>query len=51
MDAIRAIGGFGRLRADGWTIGAMAIASLISVPILAVIALALTPGENIWAHL
>ena len=51
MDASRAIGRIRRLRADGWTAGAMAIAILMAVPICAVIALALTPGENIWGHL
>ena len=51
MEASRAIAGFRRFKADGWTLGAVAIASLIAVPIFAVIALALTPAESIWGHL
>ncbi len=36
---------------DGWTAGTIVIAALATVPIFAVIYLALTPSENIWPHL
>ncbi|MEM7190015.1 MAG: iron ABC transporter permease [Pseudomonadota bacterium] len=40
-----------RLWPDGWTIGAVAIAALLLMPIAALIWLALFPVENIWPHL
>ncbi len=36
---------------NGWTMGAVAITALVSMPIFAVIFIALTPGDNIWGHL
>ena len=42
------------LRASGsglWSAGAVAIAGLIALPVLAVIWVALNPTENIWPHL
>ncbi|MBT3372819.1 MAG: iron ABC transporter permease [Rhodospirillaceae bacterium] len=36
---------------DGWTVATIVIAALATVPIFAVIYLALTPSENIWPHL
>ncbi len=44
-----AVGTFRRI--DGWTAGTVLIALAASVPIVAVIGLALTPGENVWGHL
>ncbi len=34
-----------------WTFGALAVAGLVLMPILAVVWLALTPDDNIWPHL
>ena len=34
-----------------WSVGAMLIATLVVLPILAVIWFALTPTDNIWPHL
>lgn len=39
------------LFADGWSLGAVAIAILVVSPIIAVFWMALTPEENIWPHL
>ncbi|MEM8842965.1 MAG: hypothetical protein AAGD47_14455 [Pseudomonadota bacterium] len=36
---------------DGWTIISIALASLLLMPIAAVVWLALFPTENIWPHL
>jgi iron(III) transport system permease protein len=36
---------------DVWSLGALAIAVLVLLPVAAVIWLALTPTENIWPHL
>jgi len=36
---------------DLWSAGALAIAGLVLVPILAVIWMAMNPSENIWPHL
>jgi iron(III) transport system permease protein len=36
---------------DGWTVGALVIAGLAVLPILAVILIAFTPGDDIWSHL
>jgi len=38
-------------RIDGWTLGTVLIALAASVPLVAVIWLALTPGESVWGHL
>lgn len=38
-------------RVDGWTAGAFLIAGLIAMPIVAVVALALAPSDDIWQHL
>jgi len=35
----------------GWTLGALAIAGLIVLPMVAVIVLALDPSDDIWPHL
>ncbi|WP_226782710.1 ABC transporter permease [Oceaniglobus trochenteri] len=40
-----------RRRPDPWSAGAMAIAALVLLPIVAVMVLALHPAENIWPHL
>ncbi|MGA1180368.1 MAG: iron ABC transporter permease, partial [Marivivens sp.] len=34
-----------------WSVGAMLIATLVVLPILAVIWFALTPKDNVWPHL
>ena len=36
---------------DPWSLGALAIAALVLLPILSVVWIALTPSENIWPHL
>ena len=36
---------------DLWSAGALAIAGLVLVPILAVVWMAMNPSENIWPHL
>lgn len=38
-------------RKDVWSLGAVAIAIMVFLPICAVIWIALTPAENIWPHL
>jgi iron(III) transport system permease protein len=40
-----------RLRVSPWSIGAVCIAVMVLIPIVAVIWFALTPTENIWPHL
>ena len=40
-----------RFRVDAWTAGTVVIAVLASIPIVAVIGLALTPHEEVWGHL
>ncbi len=40
-----------RSRVGGWTVGALLVAGLIAVPLLAVFYLALAPSEDIWPHL
>ena len=40
-----------RLQFDGWSLGAVAIAALVLMPVVAVIWLAFHPTENIWPHL
>ncbi|MEE4348439.1 MAG: iron ABC transporter permease [Paracoccaceae bacterium] len=34
-----------------WSLGALLIAAIVVMPILSVVWIALTPGENIWPHL
>ncbi len=34
-----------------WSIGTVLIAAAVTVPIVAVLAIALTPGDDIWSHL
>lgn len=36
---------------DAWSIGTVVVAILASVPVLAVLVFALTPGEDVWRHL
>ncbi|RMF37764.1 MAG: iron ABC transporter permease [Alphaproteobacteria bacterium] len=36
---------------DGWTVGALVIALIVAVPLVAVIGIAFFPRENIWPHL
>lgn len=38
-------------RIDGWTIGALAVAGLVALPVLAVLLLAFRPSGDVWAHL
>ncbi|QEE35269.1 iron ABC transporter permease [Octadecabacter sp. SW4] len=40
-----------RLRLNPWSVGALVIAVLVVLPIVAVIWFALTPEDNIWPHL
>ena len=40
-----------RLGIDPWSVGAVAIAAMVLMPIAAVVWLALTPADNIWPHL
>lgn len=40
-----------KVRLNIWTVGTLIVAGLASIPIIAVIALALTPQVNIWPHL
>lgn len=40
-----------RLTPDGWTLGTAVIALIAMLPVLAVIILAFTPGDDIWHHL
>ena len=40
-----------RLRFSTWSFGAMLIAAIVLLPILSVLWIAVTPGENIWPHL
>ncbi|MHC0054482.1 ABC transporter permease [Actibacterium sp. D379-3] len=42
---------FPRLRADPWSVGAVAIAVLVLLPIVSVLWMALNPAENVWPHL
>ena len=39
------------LRLDRWTVTSFVAAALLAVPLLAVIAVALMPTENVWGHL
>lgn len=38
-------------RPDGWTLGSLALAALLLMPIVSVGWMALNPSENIWPHL
>lgn len=38
-------------RIDGWSLGAVAIAAIVLMPVVAVVWLAFHPTENIWPHL
>ncbi len=40
-----------RLHLDGWSLGAVAIAALVLMPVVAVVWLAFHPTQNIWPHL
>lgn len=40
-----------RLRISPWSLGALMIAAIVMAPILSVVVIALTPGDNIWPHL
>ena len=39
------------LRANVWPVGALAVASLLAVPLIAVLYLAMSPSDDIWSHL
>ena len=36
---------------DLWSIGALVIAGIVAMPMVAVVWIALTPVENIWPHM
>ena len=40
-----------RLRVDGWSIGALAIAAMVAAPLIDVVLRALTDQSDIWSHL
>ena len=40
-----------RFRPDIWSAGAVAIAALVLMPVVAVLWMAFHPTENIWPHL
>lgn len=40
-----------RLRVDPWSVGSLAIAAVVVLPILSVCLIALTPDDNVWPHL
>jgi iron(III) transport system permease protein len=40
-----------RLHIDGWSLGAVLIAAVVLMPVVAVVWLAFHPTENIWPHL
>ncbi len=42
---------FTRHRPDGWTCAALIVAALVAIPVVAVVALAFSPDDGIWAHL
>ena len=50
-DAFAQVSARRRPRLDAWSVGALAIAALVLVPIVAVFWLAATPTQNIWPHL
>jgi len=41
----------GQFLFDRWTIGTVLVAALIATPLIAVVALALTPSADVWPHL
>ncbi len=43
--------GAGRARIDVWTLGTIALAAVIMVPLVSVVVMALSPSERIWSHL
>ena len=43
--------GAGRARIDVWTLGTVALAAVIMVPLISVVVMALSPSERIWSHL
>ncbi|NQU55864.1 MAG: iron ABC transporter permease [Rhodospirillales bacterium] len=40
-----------RIRFDGWTLGTVIISLAVMLPVVAVIIIAFTPGDDIWGHL
>jgi iron(III) transport system permease protein len=40
-----------RLPIDGWTVGALAVAALLAIPLVSVVFLAVSPSGGIWQHL
>ncbi|MCG8511245.1 MAG: hypothetical protein MI741_18670, partial [Rhodospirillales bacterium] len=36
---------------DGWTLGAIAVASCLAIPLISLVFLALSPSGGIWNHL
>jgi len=43
--------GAGRARIDVWTLGTVALAAVIMVPLVSVVVMALSPSDRIWSHL
>lgn len=41
----------GRGRVDRWSVGALVVAAVVAAPVVSVFVLALSPAEDIWAHL
>ena len=39
------------MRADGWTLGTLALTLAAVIPVAAVVGIAFTPGDEIWGHL
>jgi len=42
---------FTRYRPDGWTVAALVVAAFVAIPVVAVVWLAFSPDDDIWAHL
>lgn len=42
---------FTRYRPDGWTAAALVVAALVAIPVIAVVWLAFSTDDDIWAHL
>jgi iron(III) transport system permease protein len=42
---------FARYRPDGWTAAALVVAALVAIPVIAVVWLAFSADDDIWAHL
>jgi len=38
-------------RANAWSVGALAVASLLAIPLVAIFYLAISPSDDIWSHL